>query len=51
MHFSFRLAIAVGYYGLSLNISAFAGNIYLNVFIMGAAELPAYLGSIYILGR
>ena len=33
--------IAVGYYGLSLNITAFAGNKYLNLFLAGLTELPA----------
>ncbi|XP_077976908.1 organic cation transporter protein-like [Glandiceps talaboti] len=36
------------YYGLSLNTSSLGGNDYLNAFISGAVEIPAYILSIYI---
>ena len=41
----------MGYYGLSMNISALAGNLYLNLFIGGAMELPVQLSMVYIVGR
>lgn len=50
-YFLFRLATGLGYYGLSLQASTLAGNKYLNFFISGAVELPAYLSGVYILSR
>ncbi|KAK2147497.1 hypothetical protein LSH36_550g03002 [Paralvinella palmiformis] len=44
------LATSLGYYGLSLQASKFTGNKYLNFFINGAIELPAYLLGIWIIG-
>jgi len=46
-----RLATALGYYGLSLNAAAFGGNKYLNFFISGAVEFPAYLSGVFILPK
>ena len=39
---SFRFANAFVYYGLSLNTSNLGGDIYINFFIAGAVEFPAY---------
>ena len=44
-------ATSCGYYGLSLNASRLAGNKYLNYFINGAIEFPAYFAGIWILSR
>ncbi len=46
-----RLATSFGYYGLSLNASRLAGDKYLNFFISGVIELPAYLSGIWILSK
>ena len=46
-----RLVTAVGYYGLSLSITSLAGNKYLNLFIGGCVELPAYCAAVFILNR
>lgn len=45
------MVLAVCYYGLSFNVTSLAGNKYLNFFIAGAVELPAYIAAIYILER
>ena len=37
------------YYGLSFNTNSLGGNIYLNFFLMGLVEIPAYLLTIKIL--
>lgn len=39
------------YYALSLNTSDLGGNIFLNFFIAGAVEFPAYVLSIFVLKR
>ena len=44
-------ATACSYYGLALNASRLAGNRYLNYFINGAIEFPAYLSGVWILSR
>ena len=48
---SYRMVTAIGYYGLTFNLSSLAGNRYLNLFIGGMVELGAYCMSIYVLGR
>ena len=39
----FRFACSLLYYGVALNMGSLAGNLYLNVFISGALEIPANL--------
>ena len=39
----FRFVNSMVYYGLSLNTSNLGGNDYVNFFIAGAVEIPAYL--------
>lgn len=39
------------YYGLSLNSDGLGGDIFINIFIGGAVEIPAYAISIYLLMR
>ncbi|CAH1796652.1 unnamed protein product [Owenia fusiformis] len=43
------LVSSLVYYGLSLSTSALAGNMYLNFFISGAVEVPAYILCIILL--
>ena len=38
---SFRVTCSLTYYALSLNAGSLHGNIYLNVFLYGAVEVPA----------
>ena len=45
------MVVAIGYYGLSLSITALSGNTYLNLFIAGMVELPAYCAAVFILSR
>ena len=45
------LASMLGYYGLTLSVLKLSSSKYLNMFISGAVELPAYVSSMYILGR
>lgn len=40
---SYRFANGIGYYGLSLNTSNLGGDPFVNFFIAGAVEIPAYL--------
>lgn len=37
------------YYGLSFNTNSLAGNMYINFFLSGLVELPAYVLTMYIL--
>lgn len=37
-----RFVNAMVYYGVSLNVSSFAGDVFINNAIAGAVELPAY---------
>lgn len=46
-----RMVVAIGYYGLSLSVTSLAGNKYLNLFISGALEMPAYIAAVFILNR
>ena len=39
----FRFVNSLVYYGLSLNTSNLGGNEYVNFFIAGAVEIPAYI--------
>ncbi|XP_066300940.1 organic cation transporter protein-like isoform X2 [Branchiostoma lanceolatum] len=43
------MVVSMVYYGLSLNTGSLAGNIYLNFFISGAVEIPAYYLSWWLL--
>ncbi len=38
-----RFAASAAYYGLSLNAASLAGNKYLNFFLLGLVEIPAYV--------
>ncbi|XP_078667334.1 organic cation transporter protein-like [Branchiostoma floridae x Branchiostoma belcheri] len=46
-----RAVNSLVYYGISLNTSALSGNVYLNFAMSGLVEIPAYLGSIYLLNK
>jgi len=45
------MVITLVYYGLSLSAGELAGNRYVNNFLMGLVEIPAYIISFFILGR
>jgi hypothetical protein len=46
-----RLVNSLVYYGLSFNSGNFGANIYLNIFLAGVVELPAYLVTMVVLDR
>ena len=46
-----RMVITLVYYGLSLSAGELAGNRYINNFLSGVVEIPAYTISFFILGR
>jgi len=46
-----RVVITLVYYGLSLSAGELAGNRYINNFLSGVVEIPAYTISFFILGR
>jgi len=39
------------YYALALNVGSLHGNIYMNMFIAGAVEIPAYVVGTYLMDR
>ncbi|XP_032885144.1 solute carrier family 22 member 5-like [Amblyraja radiata] len=45
------MIIAIGYYGLSLNVPNLHGNDYLNCFLFGAIEIPSYIASWLLLRK
>jgi len=47
----YRMVITLVYYGLSLSAGELAGNRYINNFLSGVVEIPAYTISFFILGR
>lgn len=47
----YRMAINIGYFGLSLNTSNLSGNPFMNCFLSAAAEVPAYIVSIWLLKK
>ncbi len=46
-----RFASGIVYYGLSLSTSTLAGDKYVNFFISGAVEAPAYMATIFVLQK
>ncbi len=46
-----RFASGIVYYGLSLSTSILAGDKYVNFFISGAVEAPAYMATIFVLQK
>ena len=46
-----RMVITLVYYGLSFSAGQLAGNRYVNNFLSGIVEIPAYIISFFILGR
>ena len=50
-HVCFRFASGVVYYGLSLSTSTLAGDKYVNFFLSGAVEAPAYLLTVFVLQK
>lgn len=49
--FLHRMAINIGYFGLSLNTSNLSGNPFMNCFLSAAAEVPAYIVSTWLLKK
>ena len=47
----FRLVVSMVYYGLSLNSGNLAGDFYLNIFLSGVVEFPAYTLCLVLLDR
>ncbi|XP_063405037.1 organic cation transporter protein-like [Mytilus trossulus] len=47
----FRLVVSMGYYGLSLNTGNLSGDFYLNFFLSGLVEFPAYTLCLVLLDR
>uniref|UniRef100_A0A3Q0S856 Solute carrier family 22 member 5 n=1 Tax=Amphilophus citrinellus TaxID=61819 RepID=A0A3Q0S856_AMPCI len=45
----FRMAINIGYFGLSLNTSNLSGNPFVNCFLSATTEVPAYIVSTWLL--
>jgi len=45
------MVITLVYYGLSLSAGELAGDRYINNFLSGVVEIPAYTISFFILGR
>ncbi|CAL1530983.1 unnamed protein product [Lymnaea stagnalis] len=41
------MTISMVFYGLSFGVSSFAGNLYLNIFIMASVEIPTNLSVLY----
>jgi len=39
----FRFVVSMGYYGLALNVGSLVGDLYMNNFIGGLVEIPAYI--------
>lgn len=46
-----RFAIGLLYYGLSLNVDSFGLNVYLTQFVFSAVEVPANLGTFFLIQR
>uniref|UniRef100_A0A8C5GGF0 Solute carrier family 22 member 5-like n=1 Tax=Gouania willdenowi TaxID=441366 RepID=A0A8C5GGF0_GOUWI len=45
------MAINIGYFGLSLNTSNLSGNPFMNCFLSALTEVPAYIGSTWLLKK
>ncbi|XP_055499258.1 solute carrier family 22 member 4-like [Leucoraja erinacea] len=45
------MIVAIGYYGLSLNVPNLHGNNYLNCFLFGAIEIPGYIAAWLLLRK
>jgi len=44
-----RFTCGLLYYALALNTGDLHGNVYVNTFIMGAVEIPAYVACIFLM--
>jgi len=45
------MAISLVYYGLTLGAGELAGNKYINIFLSGLVEMPAYSASFFMLQK
>ena len=50
-HIFYRFAVAVGYYGLTFNVTSLPGNKYINFFIGASVEMLAYSLVVVIIKR
>jgi len=46
-----RIVVTLVYYGLSLSAGQLAGNLYVNNFISGFVEIPAYTSSFWAMHK
>lgn len=51
IHFFYRFANSLAYYGLSLNTGHLSGNPFLILFVLGFVELPSYVGTVFLMDR
>jgi len=47
----YRMAISLVYYGLTLSAGELAGDRYINIFLSGVVEIPAYLVFFFMLQK
>jgi len=50
-YFYLRFVVSMAYYGLSLNVDNLAGDFYLNFFLTGLVDFPAYTLCILLMDR
>jgi len=41
------MVAAIVYYGLTLSVGQLAGNLYVNNFVSGIVEIPAYMSALF----
>ena len=46
-----RFTVSLVYYGLTLNVAALSGDVYLNSFLTGAVEIPGNLLAMYCMDK
>jgi len=47
----FRIVVEIVYFGLSFSAGQLDGNLYINNFISGLVEIPAYTSAFFVLYR
>ncbi|GFR95971.1 solute carrier family 22 member 21 [Elysia marginata] len=45
------VTLAVTYYGINFAVSSFAGNLYLNMFLMSVVQIPSYVVTFFVVSR
>ena len=46
-----RIIMSIIFYGLNFGVSSFVGNLYINIFIMNAIQIPAALVNFGVIDR